>query len=98
LASGNDEFTDKGFPSTSFSEVVAKDFSTHGFSERTAYIMRIVVPKGAHALPASAERLGALDEQEVVLQHGSRFKLDGRRLDLSHDDGERVIYDAHLVT
>jgi hypothetical protein len=56
-------------------------------------MMRITVPKGGHALPASAMGLGARDEDEVILQRGSRFRVTGR-----NDEGGQVVYDAELVT
>jgi hypothetical protein len=100
VLNGGGEFTDKGFPSTSFSQHVALEFtsqlqltSERGGTDVTHYMMRIAIPKGTHALPASALGLGARDEDEVILQRGSRFRITRRE-----DGGGQVVYDAELVT
>jgi 8-oxo-dGTP pyrophosphatase MutT (NUDIX family) len=99
VSGDNNEFVDKGFPSTSFSQHVALEFtnqikitSARGGEDSTQYMMRITIPKGAHALPASALGLGARDEDEVILQRGSRFRVTKR-----NDEGFQVVYDAELI-
>lgn len=75
-----DTYEDKGFTSASKStnQDRFKD-GTSGFEGDTEVI--IDVPKGAHALdiqPIADEELeaGRLSEQEVILQHGSKFKVE----------------------
>lgn len=79
---GAKEFVDKGFVSTSESVSVASTYFTGGKGEGQ-YVFAIHAPKGTKALDVSRLKLGSPLEMEVILQHGSRFRLDGRERDPS---------------
>ena len=63
--------TDKGFVSTSLNSDVAERLAAGG-----RVVMRVEVPKGVHAI--YMEDITTIDEQEMLLQRGSRFAIGER--------------------
>lgn len=72
-----DTFSDRGFVATSSRQDVGENFAQsagekhYGF-ENAGALVRIIVPKGSHALPVVGQ---AGDEGEVLLPRGSKFKV-----------------------
>lgn len=70
---------DKGFVSTSKSEQFAKDFAGG------KHAVKIILTKGSHALdlgpnvPTQFKRASDTREQEVLLPHGSKFRVESTR-------------------
>lgn len=61
---------DKGFASTSVSEDVSKDLFADGST-----MMRIVVPKGTHAVHLPPTEQLAEDELEILLNRGLKYRI-----------------------
>lgn len=66
------EWLDPAYSSTSAFESLARDFATkEPWRQTDRYLMRILAPKGTKALVD----VGPLDEREILLQRGLRFRV-----------------------
>jgi hypothetical protein len=80
-----DEFTDHGFTSTSMDHHVAHAFGADDGDDAsgkpTHHVMKIHLPKGTLAHHLDAHKGDHAKEQEVVLHHGTRFKVSHHSYD-----------------
>lgn len=85
--SGNKEFTDKGYVSTSPSKAIARSFGTIYFS--------LELPKGSSAisLGLAGKTTNYFQEKEVLINRGQSFRLTSR----TEEAGAYVHFTAELV-
>lgn len=75
--SAGSKFTDKGFSSTSTSHIEASKFGTKYSQrkDRNLFLLEIRVPKGHKVLPMGRRFSSYLDENEILLKNGTKFRV-----------------------
>jgi hypothetical protein len=81
------EWEDPAFTSTTTSRRVADSFISFGGGRGKPVLMRILVPKGTHAIGMNGFAFGNDPEYELLLDRGLRFRVAGDR----RENGQRIL-------